>query len=86
VRLTARARYRPSRRIAEGGGFLGCCALDRLLVEDALAAGAHLLLDLVRDACPLQKHMDALRNVLVELDGLPLTHLVLTVVAVVDIA
>src|SRR2546430_1589332 len=44
-------------------------ALNRLLVEDSAAGGAHLLLHLVRDSGSLQKHMNTLGNVLVNLDG-----------------
>jgi len=58
---------------------LGGGALDRLLVEDASATGTHLLLDLVRDPGALQKHMDAFRDVLVNLDDGPLAHLFLNV-------
>ena len=60
-------------------GALGRGALDRLLVEDSAAGGAHLLLHLVRDSGPLQKHVDTLGNVLVNLDGVVDAHLALNV-------
>jgi hypothetical protein len=46
---------------------LGCGPLDRLLVEDSAAVCTDLLLDLVRDAGTLQKHMNTLCDVLVDL-------------------
>jgi hypothetical protein len=43
----------------------GGCALDGLLVENRIAAEAHLLLDLVRDASLLHDHVNSRRLVLV---------------------
>jgi hypothetical protein len=54
-------------------------ALDRLLVEDSAAGRAHLLLHLVRDSGSLQKDMNTLGNVLVNLDGMVDAHLALNV-------
>jgi hypothetical protein len=63
----------PRRRLLSGG------ALDRLLVENSAAGRAHLLLHLVRDSGSLQKHMNTLGNVLVNLDGVFCAHLALRV-------
>jgi len=57
------------------------CALDGLLVEDASAACANLLLDLVRDARPLHEHVNPLGDVLVNCRNLPHGHRLLTVIS-----
>ena len=70
-----------------GGAGQGKCsvaalsggALDRLLVQDSAAGRADLLLHLVRDSGSLQEHVNTLRNVLVNLDGVVVAHLALNV-------
>ena len=56
-------------------GALGRGALDRLLVEDSAAVCTDLLLDLVRDAGTLQKHVNTLGDVLVDLGRMLCAHL-----------
>jgi hypothetical protein len=53
-------------------------ALDRLLVEDSAAGSTDLLLHLVRDSGSLQKHMNTLGDVLVNLDRVLGAHLQLS--------
>src|SRR5215208_4526445 len=66
------ARVGTARTAAAKGGARGLRrgAADGRLVQDAAAVGAHLLLHLVRDACPLTQHVQVRRDVLVGSDRL----------------